>query len=127
MPREQRDPADAAPLMRPCDRRRFEAQSAAADDPEIVMAAVGAAFADLYRLTRLGERAAAVGEAAVVSSGVLQLCAIPAASRVQADDKMRFLEIISRWSLSRDPRLTIVLQASRQQERHRWGVDDAGL
>ena len=112
------------PAVRAGDSRRFAAHAAAAADPETIVAAVQAAFSDLYRMTRHGEQAGAAGAAVVITSQALLLCAIAATSAVQADDKARLLTIVARWAISRDPRLTAVLQASVQQERRRWSIDN---
>ena len=116
---------NASAAVRACDSRRFAAHAAAAADPEIIMGAVRTAFTDLHHLTRQGDRAGAAGAAAAITNQALLLCAIAATSAVQADDKVRFLTIVARWSLSRYPKLTAVLQASVQQEQRRWRIDVA--
>ena len=110
------------PAVRVSDTRRFAAHAAATTDPEMMTTAIMTAFTALHLLTRQGERAGAAGAAAVVTNQAVLLCAIAATSAVQADDKARLLTIVARWAISRDPRLTAVLQASVQQEQRRWSI-----
>ena len=116
-----------APAPPPADIARYEAAAAAAADPNALMDTVTDRFRDMALLAAAGDRLAVLSAGNRVAESCLRLCAVPATSSVAADNKVRFLTIMSGWAWPRRPALAAIMDAARDAERQVWGGDVSGV
>lgn len=110
----------------PADVARYAAAVAAAADPDGTMDRATERFRDMAHLTDVGDRLTALGAANGVAEDCLRLCAVPAATASAAENKIRFLAIMSGWAWPRRPALAAIIDAAREAERRAWGGDLTG-
>ncbi|MGI4765264.1 MAG: hypothetical protein ACRYGP_09420 [Janthinobacterium lividum] len=107
--------------LEPDDIARFTA--AAEARPNDLMDSATEAFRAMATAAREGDRDGVAASAIVVGDTCLQICVSPTTTWEGADNKARFLRLMSPWAWPRHPALGAVLEVARRAEAEVWNLD----